>query len=394
MTPTFDLRDPQARERARSYFDVHGYAVIDTVLAVDERAALRGALEALWARCASEQSLPVTEYLDNISQWRDLWRHETTFAGFLADPRSWQTAALFMGQGGARLLHDHVIAKPAGGSGAVPWHQDQPYWPVDIDYGVSCWCPLEDVGPDGGCLEVIDGSHRWGQSPPVDFIRDEYGALDTHTDRVELPLSAGGLVVLHSLTWHRSRSNRASGVRPAYITLWLPPDARYAPEQSPWHPVNEHVTVARGEVLDDDWFPCHGDRTASAARPRRVLDDSPSAVDGLSMFNASKMVASQLRAILARADERFQSEPSSIDRMLTAPGAIAAIVRESIESGVVDALHRAAMQTALERLRIASEAYRLHRARNVYNGAYVEWWRIAGAAWETHLERAVPAEEP
>src|SRR6185436_932295 len=132
----------------------------------------------LWTRYAADQGLPLDTYLANISQWRDLWYHEEAFRGTLSDPRIWACASRFMGRAGARLLHDHVIVKPAHASGTVPWHQDYPYWPVDTEGGLSCWCPLEDVGPEGGCLEVIDGSHRWGESPPADFLANDHAAFD------------------------------------------------------------------------------------------------------------------------------------------------------------------------------------------------------------------------
>jgi ectoine hydroxylase-related dioxygenase (phytanoyl-CoA dioxygenase family) len=256
MSRPFAAGDP----RARTFYDEHGYVVLAPQLSPEERAALRRALAALLSRYAADQGLPLDTYLASISQWRDLWREDDTFRATLGDPRLWSTAAHFMGRAGARLLHDHVIAKPAHASDMVPWHQDYPYWPVDTAEGLSCWCPLDDVGPGGGCLEVLDGSHLWGESPPADFLAGDRGAFDTHPELVRLPVPAGSIVVLQSLTWHRSGPNCEAGSRSAYISLWLPPDARYAPEHSRWHPVNEHVGVQPGEILDDDWFPCFGER--------------------------------------------------------------------------------------------------------------------------------------
>ncbi|UQA58616.1 phytanoyl-CoA dioxygenase family protein [Polyangium aurulentum] len=371
---------------ARAFFDEHGYVVLTPQFSPDERARLSSALDVLLARFADEQGLALDAYLANISQWRDLWRLDEVFRGALGDARLWSTAAHFMGRKGARLLHDHVIMKPAHASGTVPWHQDYPYWPVDTAEGLSCWCPLEDVGPEGGCLEVIDGSHRWGESPPVDFLADDRGAFDTRADRVRLPVPAGSVVVLHSLTWHRTGSNREVGNRPAYISLWLPPDARYAPEHSRWHPVNEHVTVRPGEILDEDWFPLFGEREIRSNGPRPLAHEGPVSRDGLSMFDASTKIADQLRRILARAGHAGDLA-GGIGRLLALEGAVTTIVRVTLSSGVAAPGGEEALRAALERLRIASEAYRLHRARNVYNGAYVEWWQVAGAAWDAELSR-------
>lgn len=380
MSRVFAAADPDAR----AFFAEHGYVVLAPQFSADERAVLKRSLSSLWARFAAEQAVSTEAYLDRISQWRDLWRHEPAFATALGDPRLSTAAARLMGQGGARLLHDHVIAKPAHASDSIPWHQDYPYWPVDTDQGLSCWCPLDDVGEEGGCLEIIDGSHRWGESPPADFLVDDQRALSARADRVRLPAGAGSIVVLQSLTWHRSGPNRDAGDRAAYISLWLPPDARYAPAHSGWHPVNEHVSVAPGEILNDDWFPCFGSPDVRAPGPRTSTRADPAPREGLSMFNASTKIAEQIRAILARAG-RAPGRGGALGELLAPGDAVTAIVAETLARGLVGPDDEARLRAAIEQLRIASEAYRLHRARDVYNGAYVAWWSLAGAAWEARL---------
>ncbi|MEP7124428.1 MAG: phytanoyl-CoA dioxygenase family protein [Byssovorax sp.] len=382
MSRVFAAADPDAR----AFFAEHGYVILAPQLSADERATLRRSLASLWAAYAAEQALSIEAYLHRISQWRDLWRHAPAFEAVLGDPRLASTAAQLMGYGGARLLHDHVIAKPARASDSIPWHQDYPYWPVDTEEGLSCWCPLDDVGEEGGCLEVIDGSHRWGESPPADFLLDDQRALSERADRVRLPVKAGSIVVLQSLTWHRSGPNHDAGDRAAYISLWLPPDARYAPEHSGWHPVNEHVSVQPGEILNDDWFPCFGSHDARARGPRVATVAGRAPREGLSMFNASAKIASQIRAILARSG-RSAPPGGGIGRLLGEGDTVTSIVDETVASGVAGPGDERRLREALEQLRIAGEAYRLHRARDVYNGAYAAWWRLAGAAWETRLGR-------
>jgi len=43
------------------------------------------------------------------------------------------------------------------------------------------------------------------------------------------------------------------------------------------------------------------------------------------------------------------------------------------------------VRDSLERLRVSYLAYELHKARNVYNDAYANWWEIAGQDWNTHF---------
>lgn len=383
MSTLFVAHDPQAKV----FFDEHGFVIIAPQFSADERSVARRALDALIDRYAHEQGIARSEYLTRISQWRDIWREDKTgtFDHWLRDTRLWSTAATFLGQPGTRLLHDHVIMKPTGASGTVPWHQDFPYWPVAPVEGLSCWCPLEDVGPDGGCLEVIDRSHEFGESPPQDFLADANEGFNARDDLVRLPAPAGSIVVLHSLTWHRTGPNLARGFRPAYISLWLPADARYAPEHSGWHPVNEHITVRPGEILNDDWFPRFGElniRPRVDHSPHSAPSSNPSSAD-LSMFTASSTIAEQLRSILERAGAGRLS--GGIGVLLAVDGAAHAIVRATIEAGLCTSEQTALIEKAIDNLRISADAYRLHRARNVYNGAYSEWWNVAGRAWSAHL---------
>lgn len=374
---------------AQAFFDEHGYAVFTPRLGAVECAALSSALDDLLAGYAEDQGLSLGQYLGLISQWRDLWRCSEAFQRVLRDGRLALLAARLMGRRGARLLHDHVIAKPRDRSSTVPWHQDYPYWPVDTSSGLSCWCPLEDVDDGGGCLEVVDGSHLRGECPPVDFIADDNSQLDRHPDLVRLPVRAGEVVVLHSLTWHRTGPNLSGGQRRAYITLWLPPDARYAPAHAGWHPTNEHVSVAPGEVLNDDWFPCIGEADvgpvhAGAPAPRPGPDPR-----GLSMFSASQTIADQLRDILRRAGHPGPIR-GGIGAVLASAAAREAVLAECVRAGIVQTPAVEELRAILLRLLQCSEAYRLHRARNVYNDAYVQWWRAAGARW-AGLREADPA---
>ena len=40
----------------------------------------------------------------------------------------------------------------------------------------------------------------------------------------------------------------------------------------------------------------------------------------------------------------------------------------------------------LERLYICHAAYVLHKARNVFNATYADWWSLAGSKWAEILE--------
>jgi hypothetical protein len=93
-----------------------------------------------------------------------------------------------------------------------------------------------------------------------------------------------------------------------------------------------------------------------------------------------------LRAILARAEARTRT--GGIGVLLAEGDAAKRIVSETLALGLCSAEQTRDIEKALEKLRISAEAYRRHRARNVYNGAYSEWWNVAGRAWSRYLRTA------
>lgn len=381
-TPAIETRSFATLDAdAHGFLREHGYVVLAPMFEQPRLSAAIDQWRAFKRRCAAQLGLEPAHYDTQISQWRDLWRHEPGFAELLADPRIWATARAGLGLDGARLLHDHVIAKPrAGLNGTIPWHQDATFWPVDRS-GLSCWLPFVDVGPSGGCLEVVDGSHRWGPGAPADFIAQPRTTFPAGASVVRLPAKAGSIVVLDGLTWHRSGANEDAGERPVYISLWLPPNARYIPRHAAWHPVNEHVEVSPGARLEGEWFPCFGASTSAGPDDIPRLDHpGPELDEPLTMFEASRLIAGQIGRLLGEA-----GAPLAIS--LASSEARAAVVRRACAAGLLAAEQAPALREVLEQLWISAESYRQHRARNVYSGAYVAWWELLGrACWEA--ERA------
>lgn len=362
-------------EGAASFYRRHGYVVLRPSFSRSECQAAISSWEGVKRRFAEQMGMDPARYDAEIGQWRDIWRHEPTFAALLADARLWGTARAALGTSAVRLLHDHLIAKSSSGhNGTVPWHQDATFWPVDCS-GLSCWMPLVDVGPTEGCLEVIDGSHAWGPEAPVDFIASPRERFPASARVVKLPAAAGAQVVLDGLTWHRSSPNTGAGTRPAYISLWLPPDARYTPEVASWHPVNEHVRAAPGERLDDDWFPVFGSETfTDGGRP--AFEWVPPRMDApLTMFRASTIISTQVAALLGRA-------PKNLAILLRAEADRRRVLERALEAGLMSAEQTEQLAAVIDKLWISAEAYRLHRARNIFNAAYTAWWELVGrAAW-------------
>lgn len=374
-TTKFDKNDPKFIQ----FFEEHGWVVLNGNLSSE---SIDGGLNQ-WAnlkkRYADEMGLSLVEYENEVSQWRNLWHNEKGyFRDLIFNPVLHECAWKSMNWKGTRLLHDHIICKPhKGHNDKIPWHQDSMFWPVNSP-GVSTWTPFLDVTLEDGCLEVVDGSHLGGCSSPVDFMAKEKDEFPDDSIQVFLPVSAGDTVLLHSLTWHRSSPNRGNHDRPVHIGLWIHSDSKWRPDLVDWHPVNEHVEAEPMQRLEGELFPSFGELNE--------LVDSGEDIHGgtvrhnsISMYDASKIVARQMKTITG-SDE-------SLPKILGSEEQVQAIIDATIREGFCENAEQ--VREALKRLEISFSAYEKHRARNVYNSAYSNWWEVAGHSWYNHLQTTV-----
>ena len=356
------------------FYVTHGWVVIDGNLGRDLIDKSINQWTKLKQKFAVEMKLSVEEYEKEVSQWRDLWTEGGTFGELIFDPHLHSIAQLGMGWNGSRLLHDHIICKPHKGSNKkIPWHQDSMFWPVDT-HGCSTWTALKDVTVNDGCLEVIDMSHLEGCETPVDFMAKEREEFPTSSVKVKLPINAGCTILLHSLTWHRSSPNLGSHDRPAHLALWVHPDAKWRPDLVDWHPVNEHVESEPKSRLEGEKFP-HFGIIDELLPPNEDIHSGTFRNSGISMFDASKIIGTQLSKIteFKGGITEILSNAKMIDRI------VERTLREKFCSNEL------VVRDSLERLRVSYLAYELHKARNVYNDAYANWWEIAGQDWNTHF---------
>lgn len=365
----FDNIDINAIE----FYNKHGWVVIKNGITGK---LLDDALKS-WQQhrinCANEMSISLELYKKEISQWRDLWTHGGIFQEILDSEASVRAIAQKgMDWKGVRLLHDHIIAKPSGSTNKkIPWHQDSMFWPVDLP-GCSTWTPLEDVKENGGCLEVIDCSHLEGCEQPVDFMAEERWEFSSDSIRVKLPVNAGNTILLHSLTWHRSSPNFTSSDRPAHIGLWVHSGVRWRPDMVDWHPLNDNVEAKPGEQLIGNMFPSWG-KVEDINKPKEDIHQGTIRTNGISMFDASKILSGQMQSIL--------NLEGSLSTLLKEEKNREKVARKTIKMGFVDDDDFDELMSILERLYVCHAAYVLHRARNVFNATYADWWGIAGESW-------------
>jgi ectoine hydroxylase-related dioxygenase (phytanoyl-CoA dioxygenase family) len=135
----------------------------------------------------------------------------------------------------------HMILKPPHYGAETPWHQDEAYWPEDLEpLSVSAWLPLDVASVESGCMWFIPGSHREdihhhehiNHDPTVHGLYTE--EVDT-SKAVPCPLAPGGATFHHCRTLHYAGPNTTDNYRRAYIlVLGIEPKKRETPADKPW----------------------------------------------------------------------------------------------------------------------------------------------------------------
>ena len=355
-------------EEATSFFVSHGFVVLSGILDHEELQAISFGWEHLVSDASQAVGLNTREFETRFPQNRDLWLKNETFNELLFASGQAQVASSLLQVSGVRLFHDHAILKPSQNSSRIPWHQDSAYWPVDRA-GLSLWTPVHDVGIDGGCLIVLDGSHLDGPQTPQDFLVHQDDWQDRDPRLLHVPVKRGETVVLHGLTWHSSRPNISEIDRLAYLTLWIPGTARYLPGHADWHPTSRFIDGKAGDRIDGEYFPLFG-QLAANDEGDEVSFPAPDYADGPSMFTASKDIAEQLSWLLGH-------PVSSLTELIEDKG-VTAIADIAVTTGITPAVQRGELIELLDDLALQEKVRKESVARDVYLTNIQRWWNLVG----------------
>ncbi len=348
------------------FYKENGYLVIQNFLDDKKVDKLKANYDDLRKKLAERTSIKYSDYHKEISQIRDIWKYDEDFKKLILEGEIAKTAPLFFEDKSCRLLHDHIINKPLGNNGTVPWHQDYTYWPTDNPNGLSFWLPLSDLDKNAGVLEVVPKSHLWGEEKPVDFINDTKDF--SNYDVKYLEVKKGDIVILDALTWHRTSENISIEERIAYISLWIPANSRYAPKHASWHPVNDNITVKENEILNDDWFPVIGKGKTNGPEHTYLDNSETETMQKITMYNASKKARNFLQKHLDINTDVWTflynetNREKAVNRL---------IEKFNLNDNVSDELNEVLLSMSINGL-----AYQNHKARNVYNKSYVKFKNI------------------
>jgi hypothetical protein len=133
-----------------------------------------------------------------------------------------------------RLFHLSVWPKDAGTGTYVSWHQDATYFALEPICHVTAWVALTDAPVESGCMEVVPGSHKFGQLRHADMQQPDNllsrgQTLTADVDRSKtafMPVKAGQFSLHHTHLVHNSRPNRSQHRRVGLGISYIPTHAR------------------------------------------------------------------------------------------------------------------------------------------------------------------------
>ncbi len=110
-------------------------------------------------------------------------------------------------EGDAVIYRAILFNKAAVGGSDIPWHQDDgKLWGLSQNPELQIWLAIDDAPVDGGCIEVLPGTHRQGLVTPLGGVVPADRVREAKADerKLALPAKAGECLLIHNHVWHRS----------------------------------------------------------------------------------------------------------------------------------------------------------------------------------------------
>lgn len=248
------LRDLTQDELARAlaHYAEHGYARLGRLLDEAGLSALRARSEDLMLGRVTYPGLffqmdsPSGRYEDApiglgwqgpSLAYRKLEKLEKdpVFLAWIENP-AFERIARALIPGDVVLYRAILFNKGERGGSDLPWHQDGgKLFGLDRDPELQVWTALDDAPEDGGCLEVLPGSHKGGIARPMGGIvpRPLVEAADADRRRVALPAEAGDVILIHNHVWHRSGASRTGHLRRGFSACYMSAETRCTRKKNP-----------------------------------------------------------------------------------------------------------------------------------------------------------------
>jgi len=194
----------------------NGWCLVPAYLDAAELAKLRAEAERLFRdQALFDQRGAVPNSTTRADRLDPVIDVSPTFAELARDSRLLGLVGNALG-GEPQLMKDKFIAKPPGAPGYGA-HQDAAYWPglgVDASSFLTAIIFLDDATAEKGAIECAPGLHGKLLTDPDEIADPDEATLGDFT---MIEAKAGDMLLLHSLTPHRSGSNRSDEMRRALL---------------------------------------------------------------------------------------------------------------------------------------------------------------------------------
>lgn len=234
--PTFHLEQIDKESLCAAYYE-HGFALVDNVIAPEERAEIREDLakinrgdygcEPIPPLDAAEAGIQTEETL--LARYMYIGEPHTyseTIHKYITHPGINQVLSVIVGayvpfwNGAYKCVQSMFVSKEPGGNGS-PWHQDEHPIPTRDRSLTGVWIPLTDATVKNGCLWIIPDSHRSG----IIYERYEHNLPDVDTmpiargfdysNAIPVEMVAGSALFFSGYLLHSSKKNVSQTYRPA-----------------------------------------------------------------------------------------------------------------------------------------------------------------------------------
>ena len=217
---TADVRFAEDPEQALRLYNERGYHIEPDVFSPDECTRLIAAGKELAAKGDG-----------NFRPLMSPHRDDVLFLRTMADKRLTTIMQSFCG-GAVYGLQSELFFGCPGTPGFAP-HQDNFFVEAPDNAFASAWTALVDVSPANGGLVIYPGSHRHGVLPveklsgPASPNQDPNAVAqrcilpEGHAEGVDLYLTRGSVIFLHSLVVHSSHDNRSDTWRHALLNTYI-----------------------------------------------------------------------------------------------------------------------------------------------------------------------------
>ena len=216
-------------------FNNDGFVVVDRIISDENVTLLRERLDVLFSG-EYETGIGPDEVnwkkerdpIHNTRQICNGWKSDRYVASVVLGQDIGKACAVLGGWPGTRISQDNILWKPPGGK-PLGFHQDSAYeqWTA-IPEWASCWIALDDTSAEGGTVEYVRGSHRWGQSgmieefhapsnPVKELAEAASNAGIKKPERVPVVVKAGGGAFHQGWTWHGSDINHTQRPRRSVV---------------------------------------------------------------------------------------------------------------------------------------------------------------------------------